>query len=113
MRVEQKFCPACAHEVRVALTDEPPHDGQAPMPDAELVCLEISEPCGDATCPLLGVPTETLRYRLAHDGFDTSTLLHVTAVCAGCGRATDLVALDSSHVYCTECGAVGYEALRR
>jgi hypothetical protein len=106
MRVEQKYCPACGHDVRVALTDESPHDAQAPLPDAELVCLEVAESCGDDRCPLLGAPTETLRYRLAHDGFDTSALRHVTALCAACGRTTDQVALDGAHAYCTACQAV-------
>lgn len=107
MRVETVFCSARDREVHVALTDQPRYEGQAPLPDTELVCFDVAEPCGGAVCPVLAVPTEALRYRLAHNGLDTSALRHIAAPCAECGRATELLALDESRVYCTECGAVG------
>jgi len=53
------------------------------------------------------VDPSSRRYRLAHNGLDTSALRHIAAPCAKCGRATELLALDESRVYCTECGAVG------
>ncbi|HEX6053684.1 MAG TPA: hypothetical protein VFZ21_30655 [Gemmatimonadaceae bacterium] len=107
MRVDTVFCSARDREVHVARTDEPLYEGQAPLPDAEFVCLEVAEPCGEAQCPLLAVPVEVLRFRLAHNGLDTSALRHVAARCAECGRTTELLGLDSSRVYCTECHAVG------
>lgn len=106
MQVHHVFCSARDRDVRIAFTDQPLHDAQAPIQDAECVCLEIGEPCGGPRCPTLAVPVESLRYRLAREGFDTSMLHHVAAPCDACGRRTDLVALDPSHFYCTECGAV-------
>jgi len=106
MLVQHMYCSARDRDVRVAFTDQPLYDAQAPVQDAESVCLEIGEPCSGAICPLFAVPVETLRFRLAREGFDTSLLRHLAAPCIGCGRTTDLVALDQSHVYCTECGSV-------
>jgi hypothetical protein len=108
MQVLQKFCSARDREVSVAITDVPLHDAQAPIHDAVAVCLEIGEPCERSICPLLTLPVESLRFRLARDGFDTSMLRHLSGPCPACDRTTDLVALDQVHVYCTECSAVSH-----
>ena len=41
MREITMYCSARDQDVRVVLTDEPVHDAQAPVLDAELICLEI------------------------------------------------------------------------
>ena len=40
MRIDRLYCDARHQCVRVVTTDEPTHDGQAPLTDSEVVCLD-------------------------------------------------------------------------
>ena len=46
MNKETAYCSGCGHQVKLVITDAPPHDGQANLPDgAEVVCLDFHEEC--------------------------------------------------------------------
>ena len=45
MKTETAYCSGCGHQVRLVLTDGPPRDGQANLPDgAEVVANQLVEP---------------------------------------------------------------------
>ena len=52
MREITMYCAARDQDVRVVLTDEPVHDAQAPMMDAEFIRLEIGDHCTGHLCPV-------------------------------------------------------------
>jgi len=105
MKSQTMFCSACDRDVRVILTNEPSSDAQAPVPDAEFICLEIGDTCTGALCPVFSLPATVMKAKLARGGFDTSNLRHVQLHCDGCDRFADLVVLSREYCLCTECGA--------
>lgn len=108
MKVQKIFCSACDREVSIVLTAEPVHEGQANLPDAEFVCLEIGDTCTGSLCPLFAQPPEAMKARLARSGFDTSGLRHLRAHCDGCDRETDMVVLSREYCHCMECHATNH-----
>lgn len=103
MKVQKIYCAGCDRDVRIVLTAEPVHEGQANLADAEPVCLEIGDSCTGSLCPIFALPPEDMKARLARSGFDTGGLRHLRAHCDGCDRATDMVVLNRELCHCTEC----------
>jgi hypothetical protein len=59
------YCGRCMRSVRVAYTGMPTHEGHANIPDApELICLDVTGPFCDGTCPLSNLTHETMLTRL-------------------------------------------------
>lgn len=103
MRETTIHCSARDTDVRVLLTDEPLYDGQAPLADSELICLEIGDGCTGRTCPLgAEAPTE-MDVALVKLGLDAGHHAE-RALCAGCDRVTEMHRVVGGYVICTECG---------
>jgi hypothetical protein len=103
MREIMLYCSARDQEVRVVLTDEPTHDGQAPLADLELLCMEIGEKCTGNLCPVCAQPATIMDARLARSGLAEKSHPKVIAQCDGCGRVTELVLTLGGYATCTEC----------
>jgi hypothetical protein len=104
MRELTMYCSARDHDVHVVLTDEPIHDAQATVLDAELICLEIGEACTGALCPVCAMSPDAMDARLAKSGLRPEARRRIVAPCDGCGRETELVFSSGGYVSCTECG---------
>ena len=100
------YCSARDQNVRVALTDEATHDGQATLMDSEVVCLEIGDACTGSLCPLCAQPAEVMDARLVRSGLETIPHRRVEALCDGCDRVTELVLSAGGYATCAECGRV-------
>lgn len=68
METQYAYCSACDRYVRVTWTPLPLHDGQANIPDPEVICLEYGHNCTGSMCPLFKIPTEVLRERFERSG---------------------------------------------
>src|SRR5688572_6487201 len=84
MRELTMYCSARDQEVKVFLTDEPAHDGQAPMVDAEVLCLEIGERCTGSLCPICAMSADAVDARLVHHGLRPEVHRKVRAHCTNC-----------------------------
>ena len=51
MHIHSAYCSARDQNVRVAMTEEPTHDGQANLHDVEVICLDYGEHCTGDFCP--------------------------------------------------------------
>ena len=59
------YCRRCTHNVRVAYTAAPTHEGHANIPDApELICLDVVGLYCHGVCPLSNLTHETMLTRL-------------------------------------------------
>ena len=83
MREITMFCSARDSEVRVLLTDDPAHDGQATLLDSELICLEIGEKCTGSMCPVCAMPPEAVDAKLAKSGYLPEVRRKVRGRCPG------------------------------
>ena len=104
MREITMYCSARDQDVHVVLTDDATHDAQAPITDAEMICLEIGEHCTGNLCPVCAVAPEAMDARLAKSGLRPEIRRKVTAHCDGCDRDTELMVSSGGYVTCTECG---------
>jgi hypothetical protein len=105
MDTELAFCPTCRHEVRVALTPAPTHEGHANIPDApELVCLDLVEGCSGGTCPLTDMSRSVMALRLVRSGLAHPPVSRMK--CGGCGQEAEMEVMDSSSLVCPLCGSV-------
>ncbi|HEU4565181.1 MAG TPA: hypothetical protein VFS05_11050 [Gemmatimonadaceae bacterium] len=104
MREILMYCSARDQDVHVVITDEPVHDGQAPLLDSEVICLEIGDRCTGHLCPVCALPAEAMDARLAKSGLRPEIRRSVRGHCRGCGRETELVLSSGGYVSCTECG---------
>jgi hypothetical protein len=104
MREITMFCSARDSEVRVLLTDDPAHDGQATLLDSELICLEIGEKCTGSMCPVCAMPPEAVDAKLAKSGYLPEVRRKVRGRCPGCDRDAELVMSRGGYFSCTECG---------
>ena len=104
MKLERMYCGACDHEVQVLVTDAPASDGQAPLLDSELVCLEIGERCSGSMCPLGAEAPAGMVTRFVRHGLSTDELALVSAFCAECGRETECVLANGEERTCVVCG---------
>ena len=105
MKSQLIYCSACDREVQVVSTDAPKYDGQAPLLDADVVCLDIGRECTGSMCPICAQPPTEMARRLVRSGLQGYPHPTVHAQCDGCGRITDLLVLRGNYVTCTECGA--------
>jgi hypothetical protein len=112
MRTEMAYCAVRRRPVRVIVTDEPTHDGQAPLHDAELVCLDVGKHCTAPRCPICGLPPEALAARLVRDALYGPLNPVVKLKCPVCEHVTEYVVVGERVATCAECGrAVDFAAL--
>ena len=104
MRELTMYCSARDQDVRVVLTDEMAHDGQAPVVDAEVLCLEIGEACTGSLCPICAMSAEAVDARLVHHGLRPEVHRKVRAHCANCEVDAELVMSSGGYVTCSVCG---------
>lgn len=63
------YCRACQHNVRVAYTTVPTHEGHANLPDSpELVCLDATDPNCAGVCPITNMAHAVMDVRLNESG---------------------------------------------
>ena len=103
MREMTMFCSARDQDVRIVVTDEAEHDGQAPILDPEMICLEIGESCTGSLCPVCAIPVDAMDARLAKSGLRPDIHRKVRGYCDACGRETELVVSYGGYLSCTEC----------
>jgi ribosomal protein S27E len=112
MNSHRIFCSACDRDVQVLFTDESmAADGQATIPDSEVVCLEIGASCTGAMCPIAAQPPAVMMARLAR--FDPENPKHrrVRARCSGCQNDEELIIVDAQLAVCPVCkGATFFSA---
>ncbi len=107
MEKRTTFCSFCNKDVELTVTDAPGHGGHANIPDGgELVCLDFGVGCQGIECPISGLPSIVMGFRLARSHAvknDPWPLVYTT--CRACGELANLEVLDQSHAYCTMCGS--------
>jgi hypothetical protein len=107
VKSHQLYCGACDRPVRVFITEAPTADGQAPVTDAVLVCLEIGANCTGNMCPLgAGEPSAMVR-RIVRNGIALSTLESVKAHCPSCDTDAEIILYGDGKAGCSICGSVG------
>ena len=104
MHMHSAYCSARDQNVRVAMTEEPAHDGQANLHDVEVICLDYGEQCTGDFCPAFGLPRVLMGVRLARIGEANATLPTIVAKCQGCDELTSLKVIDPTLVVCSNCG---------
>jgi hypothetical protein len=62
------YCRACQHNVRVAYTPMPTHEGHANLHDPELVCLDANDSHCQGVCPITNMPHTVMDVRLGESG---------------------------------------------
>lgn len=98
-------CPVHGRDVRFAVTDAPVTDGQAPIADPDLICLDVGVHCPPGGCPVLHESTAAVDARLARSGLAPRAFRHVWTPCELCGRTTEQLLSAGGYVTCGECGA--------
>ena len=106
MREATIHCAVRHTDVRALLTEEPLHDGQASLHDAELICLDVTDAC-EGRCPLGAEAPTVMDVLQAKAGLVPERHAVIRGLCDGCDRPTELRVLSHGHVTCTECGATG------
>jgi hypothetical protein len=104
MKQQTAYCSACDRDVQVVFTDEAARDAQAPITDAECICLEMGVKCTGAMCPVGAQPPAVMAARLARSGLAPRFAPVQPLPCARCGRPTSHTILDHLHATCTVCG---------
>lgn len=104
MHTHTAYCSARDQNVRVAMTEEPTHDGQANLHDMEIVCLDYGKQCTGDLCPAFGLPRVLMGVRLARSGEAHGALPSIMAKCQGCDDLTSLDVVDDKLAVCTVCG---------
>ena len=104
MKTQTAFCSACDRDVRILVSDEPLHDAQAPVADAELVCLEIGTQCTGNLCPVGAVSPAAMMVRKVRSGVRSVLQPIVKAECEVCGGVTDYHIVSPDYATCGECG---------
>lgn len=106
MTNHEMYCSACDRQVRVLITAAPIYDGQAPIHEEELVCLEIGTKCTGNLCPISAAgPNEMVR-RVIRNGIPLETLNTVTAKCPLCEETAEIVLYGDSRAVCATCQGV-------
>lgn len=104
MHVHTAYCSARDQDVRVAMTEEPTHEGQANLHDVEIICLDYGEHCTGDFCPAFGLPRVLMGVRLARSGEGEGRLPTIMAKCQGCDDVTALEVVDDLLAVCSVCG---------
>ena len=105
MKSQKIFCGACDREVRVMITDAPAHDGQAPILDEEIVCLEIGDRCTGNVGPLGATEPTAMVARLVRNGLPLDNLRTARAHCLSCDGETEMVLYGNGRAACSVCGS--------
>ena len=105
MHTHTAYCSARDQNVRIAMTEEPTHDGQANLHDVEVICLDYGKACTGDFCPEFGLPRVLMGVRLAHSEEGKATLPSIVANCQSCDALTTLSVIDERLVVCSVCGA--------
>ncbi|SRR6476646_10398643 len=106
MRSQKVYCGACDRNVRVLITNPPTvTEGQAPLHDSEVVCLEIGEHCTGGLCPLGASAPDDMVRRLMHSGIPLEGLRTVTALCPECEFVSEMALQAGGHATCLLCGS--------
>lgn len=105
MQSQTAYCSACDQDVRVVITDAPAHEGQAPLADAQVVCLDFGARCTGSMCPMFGMPRILMGVRLAQSGLRPDAFATVSAPCPACDARVDLQMIDDQYVFCPSCGS--------
>lgn len=98
------YCSACDREVRVLITGTPLYDAQAPLRDAELMCLDIGSRCTGNLCPLGAAAPNAMVGRLIRNGVPLDSLTTATALCPACGHEAEMVLYGDGRAACSVCG---------
>ena len=104
MKSHQMYCGACDREVRVLITPGPGAEGQAPLRDSEIVCLEIGSQCTGNMCPLGAAEPSAMVGRIIRNGVPLTTLSTVVATCPACGIEAEMVLYGEGWAACSICG---------
>lgn len=104
MKTQLAYCSACDQQVRIMVTPSPLHEGQANLPDPEVVCLDFGQKCTGTLCPMFGLPTIVMGVRLARSGLRAEPWTTVSAMCQGCGQLSELQVVDEETAHCPVCG---------
>jgi hypothetical protein len=104
MKTQIAYCSACDCDVRILVTDAPLHDAQAPVADADVVCLEIGEQCTGKLCPVGAVSPAAMMVRKVRSGVRSVLPPIVKAACEACGCVTDNYIVSPEYATCGECG---------
>ena len=105
MHVHNAYCSARDQQVRVAVTEEPTHEGQANLHDVEVICLDYGMACTGDFCPEFGLPRVLMGVRLAHMDEGVKSLPSIVAKCQSCDALTTLSVIDEKLVVCSSCGS--------
>lgn len=106
MRSQKVYCGACDRNVRVLITNPPSvAEGQAPLHDSEVVCLEIGEHCTGGLCPIGAAAPDDMVRRLMHSGLPLDGLRTVKARCPSCEFESELALQANGHATCLLCGS--------
>lgn len=107
MERHNAYCPGCDRPVRLVLTDGPPRDGHANLPDGEeWVCLDFESECTGGRCPLTGRAGIVMGVRLARSRLRDRPPETVPGRCEYCGGVSRLEVVDPEYAYCTLCERV-------
>lgn len=106
MRELTMYCSARDQDVRVILTDEPVHDGQAPVLDNEVVCLEIGLACTGRMCPICASPPDVLESLRVPRAAGAPVHPKVIGHCSECAQVNELVPSPGGYFACTICGSI-------
>ena len=105
MNVHNAYCSARDQQVRVAMTEEATHEGQANLHDVEVICLDYGKECTGDFCPEFGLPRILMGVRLAHSEEGVKSLPAIVAKCQNCDALTSLSVVDEKLVVCSACGS--------
>ena len=105
MNTRVAFCSACDRDVEILIRDGPAQDAQAPVGDAEVVCLDIGDRCTGNLCPVGAVSSTAMMVRLVRSGARSLVQPIVIAECSLCGRVTDHIIVSPLYATCAECGS--------
>jgi len=104
MNTRVAFCSACDRDVQILITDAPVQDAQAPVGDAEIVCLDIGDRCTGNLCPVGAVSSSAMMVRLVRSGARALVQPLVKAECEVCARVTDHIIVSPVYATCADCG---------
>ena len=113
MKAQTAFCSACDRDVQILITDVPAEqDAQAPIGDAEIICLEIGAQCTGSLCPVGAVSPAAMMVRRVRRGIHSVLQPIVKAECETCRGVTDYFIVSPEYATCSECGTtVGRDQL--
>ena len=105
MKTQIAFCSACDRDVRIVLPETPVDDAQAPVANAEIVCLEVGEQCTGNLCPVGAVSPTAMMVRRVRSGVHPVLEPIVKVACSTCARVTDYAIISPEYATCVDCGS--------